>query len=106
MIPIESHPPTLESPYGPGAWSQPDRTHVLIDDTHALMTKTTFEKLCEYSTSVPTGVYPGKMWRRHDGAHALMDGANRVTPEWLFCWYGRTEDPTKCSIHFRKVILV
>lgn len=98
----DHHPPALESPYGPGAWHQPERTKVLIDATHALMTKAVFDSLAEYSTTMPSGVYPGKMWRRHDGSF----DPRCTNPEWLFCWYGRTDDPEKCSVNFRKVIFV
>jgi len=91
----DHHPPELDSPYGPGAWKQPDRTQVLIDETHALMTKAVFESLAEYNTTMPSGVYSGKMWRQSNGAH-----------EWLFCWYGPTTDREKCSVNSRKVIFV
>lgn len=33
------------------------------------LTKAEFEALPEYSVTNPTGVYIGKRWRRHDGAH-------------------------------------
>jgi hypothetical protein len=98
----DHHPPALDSPYGPGTWRQPDRTQVLIDPTHALMTKAVFESLAEYSTTMPSGVYPGKMWRRHDGAH----DPRCTKPEWLFCWYGPTPDPDQCSVNSRKVIFL
>jgi len=44
-----------------------------------------FEALPEYSCTLPTGVVPGKRWRRHDGAH---DHRQRGRPHpWLVCEY-------------------
>jgi len=97
--------PALDSPYGPGAWKQPPREAITIDSTHALMTRQTFEQLAEYSGSMPSGVYPGKLWRRHDGIHDARFDPGRVCP-WLLCWYGPAPDPKQCSINFREVLLV
>ena len=60
-------------------WSQPSQDSILVDDTHAVMDSTTFDKLAEYSTTLPTGVYPGKMWK------ALSRG------RWVLRWYGIVE---------------
>jgi hypothetical protein len=48
------------------------------------MTLAEFERLPEYSASYPTGTTPGKMWRRHDGAH---DPSRRFEPLWVICQY-------------------
>jgi hypothetical protein len=75
------------------AWRQPDRNLITVTDTHAVMKKEVFESLAEYSRSYPSGVYPGKMWRR-------MEPDSR-----LLCWYDLTsDDPTRCTVHFRPVI--
>lgn len=82
-------------------WTQPPRERIEVDATHALMTEAIFKALPEYSTTIPSGVYPGKMWRRHDGAHDFK----RKTPSvWMLCWYGEERDG-KCEIHFREVLL-
>jgi hypothetical protein len=87
-------------------WEQPSREEILVDDTHALMTRETFQKLAEYSASNPTGAYEGKMWRRHDG---LFDERFKVrggVPEWLLCWYGESEiGPGFVSNNHRKILL-
>lgn len=76
-------------------WQQPSREAILVDDTHALMTQATFEQLAEYSCSLPTGVYEGKMWRGH-----YKDG------DWLH-WFDTTPgDPTSCRRHNRKILIV
>lgn len=85
-------------------WRQPDAARIAIDDTHALMDSATFDALAEYSCSEPTGVYPGKMWRRHDG---LYD--RRCKPEnrrWLLCWFDESErGPEWCSTRFREILI-
>lgn len=84
-------------------WKQPEREMILIDDTHALMSKATFEKLSEYSCTIPTGVYEGKMWRRHDG---IFDPHCPVEKRrWLLGWFGFSDDLDKCSNNFREIIL-
>ena len=74
-------------------WKQPDRSEILVDDTHAIMTKKTFEKLANYSMSNPTGIYEGKMWRSE-----YKDG-------WCLRWVGFSDIPEKCFIMSRKIIL-
>ena len=83
-------------------WDQPDTRLMLIDDTHAMMTKATFLSLKEYSSTTPTGVYEGKMWRRHDGS--FDRSPDRKPPVWLLCWY-KNSKPGYCSTEFRKIIL-
>lgn len=100
---LEQQLPALDSPYGPNVWNQPPRDSIAIDATHALMTRGTFEALVEYSGSLPTGAYPGKLWRRHDG---IFDRQSKEPPKWLLGWYGPTADPSKVSINFREVLIV
>lgn len=83
-------------------WEQPARARITVDATHALMSVGTFEQLPEYSASFPSGVYPGKMWRRHDGAHDPMCPPERR--RWLLCWYAYLDD-TQCRIEMREVLL-
>lgn len=66
--------PPITDPLG-RYWDQPSVAAIYVDDHHALMTKESFYGLCEYSTSIPTGKYPGKMWRA------------RRTGGWVLCWY-------------------
>lgn len=96
------HPiPPMTDPLG-AYWEQPGREAILVDGTHAVMTQRTFDALAEYSSTYPTGVYPGKMWRRDDGAYDPRPG-RRV---WLLCWYGLHADPGRCSINFREILIV
>jgi hypothetical protein len=88
-------------------WRQPDPSRIQIDDQNALMDQATFDALAEYSATIPTGVYPGKMWKRHDGIYD-----RKCKPEhqrWLLGWFG--EEFTKgefdyCSNNWREIIIV
>lgn len=73
----------MEDPMGSG-WSQPARHLITVDDRCALMTMATFESLAEYSTTTPSGVYSGKMWR-------CRSPWNRS--EWLLRWFGECAKP-------------
>src|SRR5262245_65416000 len=85
---IEQHPPKLESPYESPltVWPQPAREEILIDETHAVMEGATLDRLSEYSASIPSGVYPGKMWARR--VVRRLDAA-----DWAVGWYRRVEGP-------------
>ena len=86
-IPVMTHPLSKH-------WRQPPLESIAIDDTHALMTTATFNALSDYSLSIPSGVYEGKMWRRHDNLRT-----------WLLMWYGPADDPDKCSINHRVILI-
>ncbi|MDR5839368.1 hypothetical protein [Caballeronia sp. LZ034LL] len=73
-------------------WIQPASDQILVSDTDAVMSQITFECLPEYSTSIPSGVYPGKMWRAE-----TEDG-------WYLRWFGIVEgNPDVCSNNQRKI---
>ena len=85
--------PPITDPLGV-YWDQPDTKDILVDETHAIMTERTLEQLAEYSASIPTGTYDGKMWRA------------RGQSRWFLRWYGPHPDPTQISIHTREILLV
>lgn len=85
--------PPMTDPLG-RYWDQPNVSEVLIDDTHALVSRSAFDKLNQYDTSIPSGVYPGKMWKcRQRGVMYLR-------------WYGLADDPNFCSNHHRILLVV
>ncbi len=95
--------PPITDPLGKH-WIQPSLDKILIDDTYALMARATFDSLAEYSATIPSGVYPGKMWKRHDG---LFDP--QCKPEdrmWFLMWFGECEDPGMCSNNFRAILIL
>lgn len=77
------------------AWDQPNKNDIVLDTTHAAMTEKTLRQLKNYSASIPSGVYEGKMWRAEtkDGTHFLR-------------WYGVGEEPDTCSINTRTILLI
>lgn len=99
IIPLMTHPLSTH-------WDQPKPSEILIDDTHALMSLSTFRALHEYSATAPSGVYEGKMWRRHDGVFDREFIAKGGKPIWLLCWYGESEKPDYVSNNHRKILLI
>lgn len=94
--------PPITDPLG-RHWTQPKLKDVLIDDTHAVMSQASFNMLAEYSCSMPSGAYVGKMFSRHDGAYDP-----RCKPEdrrWLLVWFGDHADKTKVSINYREILI-
>lgn len=50
---------------------------MLLDDETAIVTRSDFEKLPAYNTTLPTGKYPGKVWKRG----VVVDARGRYTRE-------------------------
>jgi len=89
MIPECTHPLSKH-------WDQPKNTDIEVDDLYALMSQQSFEELKEYSCTIPTGVYAGKMWKAH----------NRLNGNWYLRWYEDTKiDDGMCLVK-SKVILI
>lgn len=87
-------------------WDQPPRERITVDDKTATMTLSDFKELATYSGTYPSGVYDGKMWRRHNGAHDYEFRARGGKPEWMLCWFGPSEkSPNYCATFMRKIIL-
>jgi hypothetical protein len=89
--------PEMTDPMGK-YWEQPALEEIEVWTNHARMTEKTLARLMEYSTSMPTGAYPGKMWRKK--VHF------RTGPRWYLCWYGYDLDPKYVSNNFRKIVIV
>jgi hypothetical protein len=70
---------------------------ILLDETHALLTQAQFDALPEYSYSVPTGVIPGKTWKRLEPGRPPLIG--RYDPS-------ATKPETHCRLWFRQAIIV
>ena len=93
---MPNHIPPITDPMGSG-WDQPSRSDIDFINGRAVMTKATFDKLPEYSASLPSGVYEGKMWKRLDGRHDPT--ARKEDIRWLLMWYGPSKKPDQCSIN-------
>ena len=83
--------PEMINPLG-AYWSQPHRDQIEVDETHALLNKTAFDKLSEYSQTIPTGVYEGKMWKRKE------------YKVWWLCWFGPSNLPDNCDTNYRRIL--
>jgi len=97
--------PPMTHPLGQH-WNQPPTSEIEVDDKFARMTQATFDSLPEYSTTRPSGVYEGKMWKRHDGAFDRAFLAKGGKPIWMLCWYGACDDPNMVSNHRREIVIV
>lgn len=86
-------------------WGQPSVEDILVDDTHAIMTKKTLEQLKDYSHSRPSGVYHGKMWRMKEIEYE-EGSCPRLTGNWILCWYGPHSDPGYVSNNYRTILLI
>lgn len=90
---IEAHIPPITDPLG-RHWQQPGAEKILIDDSHAIMDRQTFDALADYSCSVPSGVYPGKMWKA-----VASDGRKFLR------WYGIADDLRLCTCNQREILI-
>lgn len=79
-------------------WEQPPVKNIKVHTTHALMAKSDYKKLHNYSHSFPTGVYEGKMWCAEEQANNA-EGIRR----WLM-WYSNNS-ATSCKTNSREVFL-
>lgn len=89
--------PEMTDPLG-RAWIQPARQDILVGDDTAIMTQATCDRLPDYSATLPSGVYPGKMWKRIE-----IDAATFAATAYLG-WYGADVNG-RCSIHWRKIVI-
>lgn len=82
--------PPITDPMG-RHWDQPNRDKITdITESHATMSRTAFLELAEYSCSIPSGVYLGKMWK------------SRFADGWYLRWYDR-EDGDQMEIASRRI---
>jgi hypothetical protein len=100
--------PPITDPQGRG-WQQPAKEELLIEGTISLMTTKTFNKLAEYSYSLPTGVYQGKMWKRQVDILQKDEIGNRIRipGPWFLCWYEDNPlDSDKCMVKIARILLI
>lgn len=85
--------PPMVHPHGKH-WEQPNPDDITICGEHAFMDQTAFDKLKTYSTSTPSGVYEGKMWK-----------AEKKDDNWYLCWYENDESGQKCHIRYKIIVI-
>ncbi|MDX4946491.1 hypothetical protein [Providencia manganoxydans] len=87
--------PAITNPLGKH-WKQPNPANINIDDTHAMMSSSDYELLADYSGSVPSGVYVGKMWK-----------AVAPSGKAFLRWFGIVpERDDVCSNNQREILIV
>lgn len=98
--------PEMTDPLGKH-WHQPaDIRDAPMDDKIVLLTPRQFAELPEYSTSMPSGVYPGKCWKREEMTRDAQ-GYMHSTDIWWLGWYGESsKGPKFCSNNWRKIEVV
>lgn len=75
------------------SWKQPNLAGIEIDDTHVLMSERSLSELREYSMSIPSAVYEGKMWKC------------KYRSGWLLRWYSNSKDKKDhCDINQRIIL--
>ena len=86
--------PVMDDPLGK-YWRQPsDIQQAPMDNDHVLLTWRQISGLAEYSSTIPSGVYPGKCWlRRQEGKR-------------LLAWFGDETPQGMCPILFREILEV
>lgn len=84
-------------------WDQPFLTDIKIDSKKAVMPLHAFYRLSEYSTSVPSAVYGGKMWKAR--VYKDYDETSQAGKEqWELRWYGYSKiGAGYCSNHSRLI---
>lgn len=97
--------PPITDPLGKG-WQQPDRFEIEIDHQYARMKRPAFERLLDYSNSMPTGVYEGKMWKSGEWKTGYKSGRTvRFATQWHLHWWSASDDPDKCKGNTREIII-
>lgn len=75
-------------------WDQPPVEDIWFLDDLAVMAPRTFDDLADYSRSLPSGVYDGKMWRSQFGK------------DWYLKWFAPAKLPNECQVMYRRIAVV
>lgn len=82
-----------------------DNPRVLIDDTHAVMTRRAFDELPEYSCSVPTGTTIGKRWKRSEFYAGFRPGGP-YPGRWFMWEYVPSDREGYVGIKSREILIL
>lgn len=84
--------PPITHPLGK-AWEQPSVESIKFSIGCAWVSKKDFNKLLQYDSSNPSGVYEGKMWKRKQGN------------KFYLMWYGVSDKPECCCINHIELMI-
>jgi len=81
--------PRMTDPLG-RYWDQPRDlcARVRLFDTHATISERDWQRLPRYDSSIPSGVYPGKAWRRGK----------------FLCWFGPDRNGS-CHVGYLRALI-
>lgn len=82
-------------------WEQPKRENIKVVDVFAFMEEKDFKKLASYDTTMPTGVYDGKMFKRQQ-----RDEEGNWLNKWTLVWFSKHEDPDQCTVNYRTIVVL
>lgn len=88
--------PQITDPLG-RYWDQPPLIDVAVYNDIAIMDRKTFNRLADYSHSVPTGTYEGKMWKCKERGTKVKESG------WLLRWYSQSCDPKLITMNTRPI---
>ena len=90
--------PLITHPFG-RAWQQPPKYLILVDDTHAVMSRLDFEILMDYTRSQPSALYNGKMWKIQ---RKFEDGV-----KWFLCYcHNENNNTSEIEIAYREILII
>jgi hypothetical protein len=92
----ENEIPVMDDPLGKH-WDQPrDIRSAPMDEAHVILRPDQAVGLCNYDRTLPSGVYPGKCWRRRE-----------TKPDRdMLVWYGAETPDGKCPILMRDMLII
>lgn len=69
-----------------------------------VVSMTDFNRMSEYSCSLPTGTTPGKYWKRdnHFGSRVALD---KRSFDWTYCIYVDIPDLTRIGIRYQPLFV-
>lgn len=90
--------PPLTHRYGTH-WQQPPTYLILIDDTHAVMSRLDFEILMDYTRYRPSTLYNGKMWKAQYENEGVL--------KWFLCYcFNENVMTNDIDIAYREILII
>lgn len=75
---------------------------IALDDKTVIMPQSVFRDLLEYSSSLPSGVYSNKVWKRFQQPYERTE---KFPAEWYMGQYGPPVNE-RCPILWREIIVI
>ena len=95
--------PKMTNPLG-RHWHQPSSNDMLFDEDCVIMSKDEYTQLVNYSATLPSGTYEGKMWKGLQGYRDMF--GKIVGTKWFLFWYYDVEDKDQIGIETREILIV